>query len=333
MRMYEAAESLSDEDINKNLDILLKLSALKASKMFENLDIYNILNRPRSPEEIFHMSNFSTLQEEFVRIFDLLTYNELLTKQGEFYAENPRRKFLEEYMENDIKEFDNDLITNFNSLFDRLGSIYESILKGESSKLQEVDLINALDSILGSEYFFQLRSLFFKTISQRMSLFFSKDKLTFLNWGNGSGYDALHLADFYRHNVKIISIEPPNSLYRCQVLQDLYEIYNVEFIEFDDFKANQMANSVDLVVGTSFLFKDDLMKFINVSKVVLHDDGFLALPLIRKLSLSFDWIMGVYNPYYFNLERNSLIAKLKHYGISKLKYIGLDESFILMQKI
>jgi len=333
MRMYEAEESLSDEKINKNLDILLKLAALKASKMFENLDIYSILNRPRSPEEIFHMSNFNTLDEEFVRIFDLLTYNELLTKQGEFYAENPRRKFLEEYMENDIKEFDNELITHFNALFDRLGSIYESILKGESSKLQEVDLINALDSILGSEYFFQLRSLFFKTISQRMSLFFSKDKLTFLNWGNGSGYDALHLADFYRHNVKVISIEPPNSLHRCQVLQDLYEIYNVEFIEYADFDAKQLANSVDLIVGTSFLFKDDLMKFIDVSKIVLHDEGYLALPLIRKLSLSFDWIMGVFHPYYFNLERNSFIAKLKHYGISKLKYIGLDESFIMMQKI
>ncbi|MCK4972362.1 MAG: hypothetical protein KAS52_03520, partial [Candidatus Heimdallarchaeota archaeon] len=119
MRMYVAQESLDDEKINKNLDILLKLAALKASKMFENLDIYNILNRPRSPEEIFHMSNFNTLDEEFVRIFDLLTYNELLTKQGEFYAENPRRKFLEEYMENDIKEFDNELIAHFNSSFDR----------------------------------------------------------------------------------------------------------------------------------------------------------------------------------------------------------------------
>lgn len=333
MRMYEAEESLSDEKINKNLDILLKLAALKASKMFENLDIYNILNRPRSPEEIFHMSNFNTLDEEFVRIFDLLTYNELLTKQGEFYAENPRRKFLEEYMEEDIKEFDNELIAHFNSLFDRIGSIYESILKGESSKLQEVDLINSLDSILGSEYFFQIRGLFFKTISQRMSLFFTKDKLTFLNWGNGSGYDALHLADFYRHNVKVISIEPPNSLHRCQVLQDLYEIYNVEFIEYDNFDVKKHANSVDLVVGTSFLFKDDLMKFIDVSKIVLLDEGYLALPLIRKLSLSFDWIMGVFEPYYFNLERNAFIAKLKHYGISKLKYIGLDESFIMMQKV
>ncbi|MBY9000450.1 MAG: class I SAM-dependent methyltransferase [Candidatus Heimdallarchaeota archaeon] len=332
MRMYEAPESLSEEVINKNLDILLKLSALKASKIFENLDIYNILNRPRSPEEIFHMSNFNTLDEEFVRIFDLLTYTELLTKQGEFYAENPRRKFLEEYMETDIKAYDADLISHFSSLFDRLASIYESILKGESSKLTEVDLINAEDSIFGSEYFFQLRSLFYKSISQRISLFFSKDKLTFLNWGNGSGYDALHLADFYRHNVKVISIEPPNTLYRCQVLQDIYEIYNVEFIEYGDFKANQYANSIDLVVGSPFLFKEDVKQFIDVSKTVLNDEGYLALPLLRKLSLSFDWIMGVYEPYNFNMENNALIAKLKHYGISKLKYIGLDESFVLMQK-
>ena len=333
MRMYNPQGEISEETINKNLDILLKLSSLKASKIFQSLDIYNILNRPRSPEEIFHMSNFSTLEEEFFRIFDLLTYTELLTKQGEFYAENPRRKFLEEYMEEDIKAYDKDLIAPFNSLFDRLGTLYESILKSESSKLLEIELINTIDSILGSEYFFRLRHLFYKTISQRISLFFSKDKLTFLNWGSGSGYDALHLGDYYRHNVHVISLEPPNSLYRCQVLQDLYEVYNVTFIERQDFEANEYKDAIDMVVGTNFLFKDDLKKFIDVTKVVLQEEGYLALPLIRKLSTSLDWIMGVYEPYNFNLEKNALIAKLKHYGISRLKYIGLDESFILMQKI
>ena len=56
-------------------------TSLKASRMLNEIGVYEILNRPRSPEEIFHMLNFNTLEEEFFRIFDLLHFQELLTKQ------------------------------------------------------------------------------------------------------------------------------------------------------------------------------------------------------------------------------------------------------------
>ena len=65
MIIYEPSVELTEEYINTSLDVLLKLSALKASKLFEKLDIYNVMNRPRSPEEISTTLDVNTLINHF----------------------------------------------------------------------------------------------------------------------------------------------------------------------------------------------------------------------------------------------------------------------------
>ncbi|MEE9410686.1 MAG: hypothetical protein V3V41_07145 [Candidatus Heimdallarchaeota archaeon] len=330
--MYKPTEELTDELVIANLDLLQKLSAIKATKFLENLGVYEILNRPRSPEEIFHMLNFTTLNEEFFRIFDLLSEYDLLSKQGEFYADNPRREFLVSDLEEEIKAKEDDLLSPFAAQFDRLTPKYESILKGEQGKLSENELIRTLDSFYGSEFFFQLRELFYKRISSRSPLFFTKDRISIVNWGVGSGYDSLHLANFFGEKINILSIEPISSIYRCLVIQDLYEIYNVDFMDLEQLNHAIAKESIDIFMGTKFVFKDDMKEYIKTIQNSLHKEGYLALTLTPSLNMGLDWIMSVYEPYEYNLILDEHFAILKHYGLSKTKFIGLNNHFLLIQK-
>ena len=332
MNKFSLNMESSDEEITKNLDNLLKLSAYMASDMLKDLGVYEILNRPRSPEEIFHMLNFNTLDEEFYQIFDLLAHQELLTKQGEFYGDSPRREYLEMTFKDDIKALKNHLLSPFISFFDNSVYKYKTILKGEQGKFSEKDLILTLDSLQGTKLFFLLRDLFFKSLEVRMPLFNIKETLQVLAWGCGSGYDTLHFADFFGEKVDVICIEPSNSLYRCNVLQDLYEIYNVNFVERNEFILSEKKGKIDLYLGTKFVFKNELKDYIQSLQEVLHPEGYFAFKIIPELSYALDWIMSIYDSYLFNLDKKSHIANLKHNGISREKYIGLNNSFVLMQK-
>ncbi len=332
MSKFNLSVEPSEEEVTKNLDLLLKLTSLKASRMLNDIGVYEILNRPRSPEEIFHMLNFNTLEEEFFRIFDLLHFQELLTKQGEFYGDNPRREYLEDTFEEELKKNSNGILSSYFSLIDKHISKYKSILKGEYGKLPEKDLILTLDSMYGSEFFYLLRGLFYNNLSQRLPLLDTKDTLTILNWGVGSGYDAIHLADYFKDRVMVLSVEPENSLHRCQVVQDIYEVYNVEFIENNQPQINQLKDCVDVFMGTTFVFMDDYKEYIKIIQSTLNEEGYLALMMESKLSFSLDWLLSIYEPYDYNIIQDDHIAKLRHYGFSRVKYIGMDKSFLLIQR-
>ncbi len=323
----------TEEDVQKSINNLLKLSAYKASDLLKEIGVYDILNRPRSPEEIFHMLNFNTLDEEFFKIFDLLAHQEFLIKQGEFYGDSPRREYLEMSFKEDIKALNSKLLSPFISFFDKSVIKYKAILKGEQGRLSEKDYVLTLDSLYGTELFFLIRELFFKSLKQRLSLFDMKETLQVLNWGSGSGYDSLHLADFFGDSVNVLSVEPANSLYRCNVLQDLYEIYNVKFIEREDLQINEILGSIDLFVGSKFLFKNDLKDYIQTLQSTLHTNGYFAFAIIPELSYTLDWVLSIYDPFIFNLDKVSHMANLKHHGISREKYIGLNNSFVIMQKV
>jgi hypothetical protein len=333
MEKFSLTLESTEEEVQKNINNLLQVSAYKASDMLKDIGVYDILNRPRSPEEIFHMLNFNSLDEEFFKIFDLLAHQEFLTKQGEFYGDSPRREYLEMSFKEDIKTLNSKLLSPFISFFDKSVIKYKSILKGEQGKLSEKDYVLTLDSLYGTELFFLIRELFFKSLKQRMPLFDIKETLQVLNWGSGSGYDSLHLADFFGESVEVLSVEPANSLYRCNVLQDLYEIYNVKFVERQELQLSDIQGSIDLFMGSKFIFKNDLKDYIQTIQSSLNTNGYFAFKMIPELSHTLDWILGVYDPFFYDLEKESHMANLKHHGISREKYIGLSDSFVMMQKV
>lgn len=333
MNKFSLEFESTEEETTKLLDDFLKLSAYKASTMLKDLGVYEILNRPRSPEEIFHMLNFSSLDVEFFKIFELLADQELLTKQGEFYGDSPRREYLEITYQEDFKSLNNRFLAPLHSFIDKSVRKYKSILKGEQGKLSEAEYVHAIDSISGTEMMYIIRDLFFKSLKLRLPAFDTKEKLNVLNWGVGSGYDALHFAEFFGDKVSVISSEPTNSLYRCQVLQDIYEIYNVEFVQRDEMQLDVLKDSIDLYLGSKYMFKTEEKHYINTIQSVLNAEGYLAFSMIPQLDLSLGWLLSIYEPFFLELEKESHMAKLKHYGISREKYIGLANGFILMQKI
>ncbi|MHA1222686.1 MAG: hypothetical protein ACTSSG_05560 [Candidatus Heimdallarchaeaceae archaeon] len=326
------SREIDEQSVSENIELLLKLSVVKASKLLEELGVFEILNRPRSPEEIFHMLNFNTLDEEFVLLFDLLSHFDILQKQGEFYSDNPRRPFLLEDLKVAVNEHTKGLLMPFDALFNKLIFKYESILKGEQGKLAEKELISTLDGLVGTEFFFIYREIFFKKIKERLSSFDVKETLTFLNWGVGSGFDAIHLADYFKERVMVLSIEPENSIHQCRVVQDLYEVYNVEFFEIKQLDSRNIHECVDLFVGTPFFFKKDFKDYVKIIQSSLPETGFFALSLVPDLTLALDWILCLYEQYEFNLIKKEHIAKLKHYGLSRIKYIGMNNGFMLIQK-
>ncbi|NPD88667.1 MAG: hypothetical protein HGN29_08075 [Asgard group archaeon] len=332
MSKFSLSIDSTEEKVKDNLDMLMKLSTVKASKMLRELGVFEILNRPRSPEEIFHMLNFNTLEDEFFCIFDLLVNQELITKQGEFYADSPRRKYLEETLETEVEQAKEIVHKPFNALLDKSVQKYKAILKGEQGKLDDSNLILTLDSLYGSEFFFHFRDVFYTNLSQRLPLFDAKDTLTILNWGGGSGYDALHLANHFKNNVMVLSVEPPNSLYRCKVIQDLYEVYNVEFLEKEGLEIEMLKDCVDIFMGSSFVFKDHMKDYINLIQTTLSQEGYLTLAFIPQLNLSLDWVMSIHEQYEYNLIKDDYLAKLRHYGLSRTKYIGMDNGFVSLQK-
>jgi len=323
----------SEEEVNKVLDELLKLSAFKASEMLKDLGVYEILNRPRSPEEIFHMLNFSTLDHEFFKVFELLANQELLTKQGEFYGDSPRREYLEMTYQESFRTSNNKFLAPISIFIDKTTRKYKAILKGEQGKLSKTDYISAIDTLSSTELMFLIRDLFYKSLKLRMPLFDVKERILVFNWGVGSGYNALHFADFFGDRVEVISSEPTNSLYRCQVLQDIYEIYNVEFVEREDIQTDSIKDKIDLYLGSRFIFSNEEKEYISTLQTALNDEGYLAFSMIPQFNIAMDWVLSIYEPFFLELEKESHVAKLKHYGISKEKYIGLANSFITMQKI
>ncbi len=333
MNKFSLKFETTEEEISQLLDGLLKLAAYKASEMLKDLGVYEILNRPRSPEEIFHMLNFNSLDVEFSKIFELLANQELLTKQGEFYGDSPRREYLEITYQENYKSANNRFLAPIDSFINKNIRKYKSILKGEQGKLSESEYIQSVDSLFSTELMYLIRDLYYKSLKLRLPIFDLKERIKVLNWGVGSGYESLHFADYFGDKVSVISFEPPNALNRCQVLQDIYEIYNVDFIPRDEIQFEGLNNSIDLYLGSKFLFKTDEKLYISTIQSVLNKEGYLTFRMIPQLNLSLDWLLSIYDPFFLELEKQSHIAKLKHYGISNEKYIGLANSFILMQKI
>ncbi|UJG40788.1 MAG: hypothetical protein K9W45_13245 [Candidatus Heimdallarchaeum aukensis] len=324
-------ETTEQELINK-IETLKKISALIASKILKELKIYDSLQRPRSPEEVFHMNNYIGLEKEFHYIFEILADMKLLEKQGEFYQEGPTRISLEKKYQTEILEENNDIFGSINYLFEKISSKYISILKGEQGKLNSKELINFLDCLHGSEFVFMIRELFFKQLTTRVSIFSETTKLNILNWGVGSGYDAVHIADFFGLRASIISIEPDNEVYRGKVLQDLYEIYNLDFVERSHLEISLLSGTIDLFFGNGIFFFESFSEIVKVIKKLLKDEGFLALIINKDIDLATKWVFSVFDKYKVAEDRDSLIAKFKHSGLSRVKYVGLNDSFVLLQK-
>jgi len=77
---------------------------------------------------------------------------------------------------------------------------------------------------------------------------------------------------------------------------------------------------------------DDYKEYIKIIQSTLNNEGYLAMMMEPKLSYSLDWLLSIYKPYDFNIIKDDHIAKLKHYGFSRVKYIGMDKSFLLIQR-
>jgi hypothetical protein len=112
----------------------------------------------------------------------------------------------------------------------------------------------------------------------------------------------------------------------------LYEVYNVEFFEKDQLQIEMLKDCVDVFMGSSFVFKDQMTDYINLVQTTLSQEGYLTLAFIPKLSLSLDWAMSVHDQYEYNLIKDDYLAKLRHYGLSKMKYLGMDNGFVSLQK-
>ena len=270
----------TEEIVTTNLNLLLQLSAVKASKILEDLDVFTLLNRPRSPEEIFHMLNFNTLDQEFQLLYEILAEMGLLTKQGEFYSEPPNRRKKQEYLESEIEENENELIKPFYPILDKISLKYKAIIKGEYGKLYNKEFLEMMDSLYGSEFFFQIRELMFKSIATRLPIFDRMDKVTVLNFGVGSGYEALHIADFFGEKVSMTSIEPDEEINRCFVLQDLYEIYNVDFIKESEIDLTSLENKVDLLIINRVQLSRNIKKLIPIIQQVLNEEGYLTISFL-----------------------------------------------------
>ena len=332
MSRFSLKLETTEQELNKKIETLKKISALIASKILKELKIYDSLQRPRSPEEVFHMNNYVGLEKEFHYIFEILADMKLLEKQGEFYQEGPTRISLEKKYQNEILEENNDIFNSIKYLFEKINSKYISILKGEQGKLNTKELINFLDCLYGSEFVFMIRELFFKQLTTRVSIFSETTKLNILNWGVGSGYDALHIADFFGLRASIISIEPDNEVYRGKVLQDLYEIYNLDFVERSDLEISLLSGTIDLFFGTGIFFFENFSDMVKIIKKLLKDEGFFALIINKNIEIETKWVFSLFDNYKVTEDTDSLIAKFKHNGFSRIKYVGLNDSFVLLQK-
>ncbi|MHA1305256.1 MAG: hypothetical protein ACTSQE_00965 [Candidatus Heimdallarchaeaceae archaeon] len=332
MERFPLLAETTEQLISHNIEVLKKLSALKASKILGDLHVYDSLNRPRSPEEVFHINNFVGLEKEFTYLFELLAEVGLLEKQGEFFTESSRRKVLEKRYEREISEENSQIFRYLAYLFDRATAKYKIIINGEQGKLNSKELINLLDNYYGTEFSFMLRDLFFKNLTTRVSLFSSSTKLNIINWGVGSGYDAVHIADYFGNRASIISIEPENESYRCKVLQDLYEYYNLDFLERPNLEVDLLKETIDIFCGNGLFFFGDYREIITSVRKMLKEEGYLTLILNHDLDLAMNWVFSIYSDYYGGQTKQSLIAKFKHYGFSRIKYVGLNDSFVLLQK-
>ena len=332
MKKISLETNPTEEIVTNNLNLLLQLSALKASKILEDLDVFSLLNRPRSPEEIFHMLNFNTLDHEFQLLYEILAEMGLLTRQGEFYSEPPNRSKKQEYLETELEEEENELIKPFYPILDRISSKYKAIIRGEYGKLINKEFLEMMDSLYGSEFFFQIRELMFKCIATRLPIFDRQDKITIINFGVGSGYEALHIADFFGEKVSITSIEPDEEINRCFVLQDLYEIYNVDFIKQSEIDITSFENKVDLLIINRVQLSRNIKKLIPIIQKVLNEEGYLAISFLPQLSLALDWGLGIYRQNEYLFMKDEMIAKLKHFGFSRMKFIGMNNDFVALQK-
>ncbi|MCK4845222.1 MAG: hypothetical protein KAS95_06095 [Candidatus Heimdallarchaeota archaeon] len=332
MKKISLETNTTEEIVTNNLNLLLRLSALKASKILEDLDVFTLLNRPRSPEEIFHMLNFNTLDHEFQLLYEILAEMGLLTKHGEFYSEPLNRIKKQTFLETELEENENELIKPFYPILDKISLKYKAIIKGEYGKLYNKEFLEMMDSLYGSEFFFQIRELMFKSIATRLPIFDRMDKVTVLNFGVGSGYEALHIADFFGEKVSMTSIEPDEEINRCFVLQDLYEIYNVDFIKESEIDLTSLENKVDLLIINRVQLSRNIKKLIPIIQQVLNEEGYLTISFLPQLSLALDWGLGIYRQNEYLFTKDEMIAKLKHFGFSRMKFIGMNNDFVALQK-
>ncbi len=330
-RRFSFVQDVNDIEVQEYLKRIKVISTLKVSKLFSDLNIYSLLNRPRSPEEVFHIKNYSELDNEFVYLFELLANMGLLKQEGEFYKESDDRIIKEKKYEEFIAENPPSFVY-VEQIFDRTLKVYKTILDGEQGKLGNNEFIRLLDNIYGSEFLFMLRELFFKNISTRTSLLSFDGNIDIVNWGVGSGYDAVHIADFFGERASVLSFEPDNECYRGQVLQDIYECYHLDFFNRSTLQVSLLEGTVDLLFAPSLLFMTDLKEVLPMMERIIKDEGYLALMLSDELMIATNWVLSIFKEFNHWTGKVSLISKFKHYGFSRIKYVGLNDGFVLLQK-
>ncbi len=317
--------------LNKLLTDMRKLASLHIDVFFEEMGIYEILTRPRMPEEIFHLLNFSTLNQEFNVMFELLAKDHFIRKQGEFYVEN---KMINQFRERTKRELEreDDILEPLDHFFEYSLRSFKAILNGDQGKLNDKKLRLTLDSLYGTKLFFLIRQYLFKQMKSQLSVFKTKSNLNLLNWGIGSGYEALHMADYYGDKVSIISVEPNEGLRPCRVLQDIYGIYNVHFEESKDLTKTLLKDSVDFFIGNAILNIGTLKDNIKKIKDMLVETGSLVIIMDENYTKSIDWALSIHKDYVMYQSKEETIQKLKHYGFSKVTYLDSNKGFIVITK-
>lgn len=332
MRRFTFQSGIDEANIKKSIKELSEISAYFALKILDQLGIEKYLTRLRTPEEIYHLLNFSNLEKEFGLLFGILHKNNLLSKEGDFYEKSYEFVHIKQQLQEKIEDYNTPKLMPFIAIFQSLSNRYMSIINGEYGKMGDQELTAVLDEIYGSELMLVIKEFQYIQLERRIQSFREKEHLNIVNIGIGSGYDALHLADFFGEKATVLSIEPPGTLERCRILQDLYEIYNVDFIEKDNVPLASLKNSVDLFVGKAnnelLLFKEE----IELVRQTLTEEGHLLLFLNDDFMQSMNWIMSIFENFEPISNKNEFIARLKHYGLSRVKYLGLDNSIITIQK-
>ena len=204
--------------------------------------------------------------------------------------------------------------------------------KFSEQKLADNELTLVFDEFYGTELILSIKEFQYQQAERRLPIFKEKDQFNVVNVGIGSGYDALHLADYFGDKVTVLSIEPKGTLERCRVLQDLYEIYNVDFIERENIPFASLKNSVDLFVGKTNNKIMHLREELEVTKQILIPDGYMLLLLDETFSTAMNWILAIYQNYAPMRKRDEYLARLRHHGFSRIKYLGLGQSVVALQK-
>ncbi len=328
MPPFKLTKDLTEGDVLVYLRKIENISALYASKLFQELGIYNLMNRARTPEEIFHFNNYLHLEKEFSLIFHLLANKGFIHKQGEFYSVNQDRELVIDRLENEIEK-NEELFKPLIDFFERLIPKYKTILKGEQGKLCLKEYSANLDSLIGTRLFVNIHQFCLERLILKTSL---PDQISILNWGVGSGYDAIVLANILQERASIVSIEPTMALDRCQVLQDLYQQYNIKFIAQESFRMEEHNKKFDLISGFGLLWLNDFNNKIQISKNLTHNDSLLLSIESTELHIGLGWILSIFENFPFEITQNNLRIKFRKQGFSLNSILGLKEKLLLLEK-